>query len=1389
MSNSIPSIENIVDILKKEISQHLANNEEISIDKGFLQLGLDSLDVMELGQQIEDKFNVQIEPAELFEHSTIHKLATHLHHMLSLKINNNEEVIATDLPLTTNDDIGVIGIGCRFPGGIQHPNDLWQLLLNGEDALQKPLQNREVYKEKHGGFLENIEYFDAAYFGISPREAIYLDPQQRILLEVIWEALQNASISLESIKETNTGVFIGISNNDYRYCLNESILEPSLFYSTGNATSVAAGRISYLLGLHGPSVSIDTACSSSLVAAHMACQSILQGECDIAIVAGVNLILEPTHTNNLTAARMLSPDGRCKSFDKSANGFVRSEGCGVVILAKNNKENVKPLAWIKGSAINQDGHSSGLSAPNIKAQQAVLNLALEKAKINPAAIDYIEAHGSGTIIGDSIELDALKRVYSPRTNPLYIGSIKASIGHCEAASGIAGLIKSVLMLVHKKVPQQLHFKEKNKTSKFAENEAIIPTETTNWVSSQHNRMIGISSFGFSGTNCHMILAESTLATNIQAPATNNFQRQYYWPNKKNAMASMQTISHLHPLIRQKMILANGDILYLGSLNLMTFSYLKGHDIFSHYLFPGAAFCEVLMAIAKDQYGCYQFAIEKFSLTKALMIQENDEIQWQVIVNVKSTRSNVMIYAKNEKDAEWINYASATLIKNQNDVVNELKTFDHDKAEQYNPDNFYQVMESNGIHYGKEFRVIKEIHHVNQHLMGVLECEIDEPHYFIHPTLLDGCFQVGVAYSIINETKKADEMYLPISIEHIQIFKSIPKKIYVFVEVVHQSNKETSLCHLLIKNEEGDIVALIHGLVGKKANLNSVHRQMSENKTTSLTYQKILEKLPIHSDAEFHLGKTLLVSENPHALQQLLKEEDIYVYEESCDLLDLHIDSIIVEAPLVLHTNISESARQWLNHIRVIFQKTTKNKKIQIFFLCIDEHNSIYFELFNAFIKSLTMENSKFKYSVLKINAFINDIVLKELRSFNNESIIYNNNERYVERIQLLNHEKNNITFDSNTCYLITGGMGALGQSTARWLVQHGAKHIILVGRQLRDTSELDVLDANIIKKSLDISNIEEVKNLFVEINNLNIILKGIIHSAGVSNDKLLENIAEGDIDSIWHSKVTGMINIDTAVKQSEIKLDFFICYSSIAAILGSPAQSLYAGANAFVDAFTEMRHKEGKPYYSINWGPWSGNTMADDWAERFQRGGLTPLHSEVNLAQINTLLMSKISKIIVMNIDMNQFQQYFGKHNLFALFHTKEIIASGYLVEVLKNTPEKRHLKIIKDFVKKEVIHILAMEANADIEMNVGFIEMGMDSLMLLELQTQIQKAFADVIELHRTAAFDYPTPNALAEDLYHKYSSQNVTKVITNKVVNDPHIQNVEQLSINELITMIDEV
>ncbi|MGF1512797.1 MAG: beta-ketoacyl synthase N-terminal-like domain-containing protein [Elainellaceae cyanobacterium] len=428
------------------------------------------------------------------------------------------------------EPIAIVGMGCRFPGGVTDSESYWQLLSNGVDAITEIPSDRwdtEAYYDpipnvpgkiytRCGGFLTEIDQFDPMFFGISPREAEHVDPQQRLLLEVSWEALEQAGIAPDQLRGSQTGIFVGSCSDDYsRFSIYSG--DPSridAYNSLGNARSITAGRLAYLLDFQGPAIQLDTACSSSVLAVHLACKSLRSRECNLALAGGVNLMLSPEVMIGLCQLNALSQEGRCKTFDAAADGYVRGEGCGVVVLKRlsdaiASEDNI--LALVRGSAVNHDGRSNGLTAPNGLAQESLLRQALSNAKVEPCQVQYVEAHGTGTSLGDPIEVNALGKVLSQGRSadqPLMIGSVKTNIGHLEGAAGIASLIKVVLSLQHQQIPPHLHLKTLNSHIPWGRLPIKIPQQLTPWATEAEPRRAGVSSFGISGTNVHLVVEEA-----------------------------------------------------------------------------------------------------------------------------------------------------------------------------------------------------------------------------------------------------------------------------------------------------------------------------------------------------------------------------------------------------------------------------------------------------------------------------------------------------------------------------------------------------------------------------------------------------------------------------------------------------------------------------------------------------------------------------------------------------------------------------------------------------------------------------------------------------------------------------------------------------------------
>lgn len=480
------------------------------------------------------------------------------------------------------EPIAVIGIGCRFPQA-PNPEAFWRLLRGGKEAIAPIPQDRWEVSAFYdpdpetpgkmnvacGGFLDSIDGFDADFFGMSAEEVEHTDPQQRLFLEVAWEALENAGIAPVSLAKSQTGVFTGLCTIDYHRLLYKNYDRLSSYSGTGTTMSITANRLSYLLDLQGPSMAIDAACSSSLVTVHLACQSLRSGESNLCLAGGINLILSPDSTISSAKTRLLSVEGRCKSFDAEADGYARGEGCGVVVLkrladAVAHNDNI--LAVIRGSAVNHNGLSNSLSAPNGLAQQTVIRQALKNAGVEPATVGYIDAHAVGTGIGDAIEFKALQAVYGEGRQPNLpcgVGSVKTNIGHLEAAAGISALIKVILALKHQAIPAHLHLNQLNPYISLQDS-FYIPTQLQPWSRGETSRLAGVSAFGFGGTNAHVILEEAPSKLKQQLEVRPSPHLHLVTLSAQNASALQQLTQEYLDLIEAQPEIDLGSLAYTAN---------------------------------------------------------------------------------------------------------------------------------------------------------------------------------------------------------------------------------------------------------------------------------------------------------------------------------------------------------------------------------------------------------------------------------------------------------------------------------------------------------------------------------------------------------------------------------------------------------------------------------------------------------------------------------------------------------------------------------------------------------------------------------------------------------------------------------------------------------
>jgi polyketide synthase PksN len=1522
----VPSGERL-SILKKYISDAvravlgLAAHQLIDEKKGFFDMGMDSLMAVELKNRLQVGIGKSgaLSATAAFDHSSLSKMTEYLARFLKIETIKSRAAATHLAPLQVNEPIAIIGLGCRFPGGANNPEAFWDLLSRGGDGISEIPQDRwdadEFYDPnpetpgkmitKLGGFLNvDVRAFDAEFFGISPKEAEYLDPQQRLLLEVSYEALESAGISSNSLDGSATSVLIGLCSHDYLDLITESgnknLITP--YFATGNAASTATGRVSYFFGLQGPNFAIDTACSSSLVALDQACQSLQRGDAHMALAGGVNLILSPNLSIDFSKAGMLAVDGHCKTFDAGADGYVRGEGCGIVVLkrlsdAKRDGDHI--LAVIKACGVNQDGASSGLTVPNGEAQEALIRSVLEKAQLKGADIDYVEAHGTGTALGDPVEVRAIGVTYGQRdaAHPLKLGSVKTNIGHLEGAAGIAGIIKTVLALQHEAIPPHLHFKKLNPHI-----EMNFPGEIVSliqpWKHGDRLRRAAVSSFGFSGTNAHIILEEAPviepivseqmdrplhiLTLSAKSPAALNaliasyqvfldetdlnladicytantgrnhehyrvaivakniaelkiklqtndylkgeiiealpfdftvgddsqkllseltgayvngaiidwhkfdaafsrkkvilplypFQRTQFWLDAATSQSRKHS-SDLHHLLGEMYSSPDNEIFYMGELQLSRLPYLRDHQVFDDLIYPGAGHVEILLAAGV--YGLNSTAIKlaNVSFEAPLRFAGNQPVSTQVLMTPTEGGYEVSIYSK-KKDLAWTAHAKGTVsARDQNQMLAsiELDAIETRCKTKVDVKNLYQRLAHNGLHLGKAFQGMDTVFIGDHEALGEVKLSVSAKTYFAHPALLDSCFQVGMAL----REEGFSELYIPIGCDAIEFYAPLGERVFVHCQELARTEIGVS-SNLTICNPEGQVLATLKGMHFRKTTEQSLKQMLRhEGGSDDYFYEwNWQEHLIEPTSPSVNPGHWLIVGDNPTAitLSRLIEtkggssrniptDKIPSSQDEFIKLLQEEDFAGVLHAASALHRDLLN--RETLHQSQMIgpesylhlCQAVVKvQEKISLPVFLISSDDPVYGTLSGLF-KSIVDEHPDLKLKYCKLDKKTEpSLVIETLFANDNETFFQlKDNKCYVPRFSKMPHEPElQITskISSDATYLITGGLGGLGLTLAKWLMERNAGRIILIGRRECDEqakkalAQLDSSGQHILYEKVDVSDERAMETFLGRLQTERQPLKGIFHLAGVLHDGTLMEQNWAQFSEAYAPKVFGSLNLHHYTKD----LDLFVMFSSIASVLGSPGQSNYASANSFMDALCEYRVQHGLPGLCVSWGPWSDVGMAKALTSRLAKDGVLALSPTNALRSLEVAMQSGKPTITIAHFNWNNYLNHLIEPPVWLENFAIQKISKESLLGRLEQVPSDERLPILKTYVSEAVRAVLGLPVHQLLEEKKGFFDMGMDSLMAVELKNRLQVGLGKSGVISTTAAFDYANVSKMTEYL-----------------------------------------
>ncbi len=1267
----------------------------------------------------------------------------------------------------------------------QVPSKLWPI-----DDFYSPEKGTKgkTYSDK-GCFISNVEMFDADFFNISAREAETMDPQQRLLLEVSFEALEQAGIPSDSLLGSNTGVFIGLMNHEYKERINQ-ISDLDVYLGTGNAPSVASGRISYFFGFQGPSMTIDTACSSSLVSIHLACQSLMQHESGLALAGGVNLQLAPYSSIAESAANMLAKDGKCKAFDDSADGFVRGDGVGIVVLMRLSEavDGKYPiLGVIQGSAINHDGQSGGLTVPNGPAQEKVIKRALQNSRIKASDIAYIEAHGTGTALGDPIEIGAINEVFQAthsRSNPLYVGSLKTNIGHSESAAGIAGLLKVLLMLKYEKIPPNVHFKTPNRQIAWEEIPVQVASEFISWPEHYQRKVAAINSFGLGGTNAHVIIEQ---APKKVANATNIACQHILTISAKDIKALKQLISKYAELFDSAEPISLEDVCFtttvcrnhydyrlavIGSdkiqiknelkksiegLNVnyldfekqkeLLFVFFDGNDNFrekikvllsGRQIFPQVLdvyhrsfqnvfaldFIEVLNNHSQIRDGKLLQSIDFTCQLILAMLWKEMGIAPKIIAGSGFGQYVADCYAGKLTYEEGLLFLKSTfwnesLIYNEIIKKPKMTIIPYETISQA-ADNYFVINELQEAltahetilnHLKKLYELKYNINWLNVYnilFYSLTFNKISLPTYPFQRKEFWLDFQSPVL------EKQSDFIIYDLQ-WHLADF-SEPN--------IMPIDTEKGKIWIIYADIEDHANYFDEYIKGFGANTHIIF--LNSNVNEEYNNRECLEKI------------TQLISDIPVgsivSLLYLTPFNDIS-FDNADELLSIQLKVVI---PLM------QVVKALLNSHHLVIKRLWVLTKTLMNIGSVNSNINVALTSLIGLCQVISDENPTTDVKLIDVD-HLDKVAVQKIFAHefniedNHKQVCYRQNKRYLRKILPLeiSAELKDVSLSAHphSSYIISGGLGALGLSVARWLMNLGAKNIVLLGRTAIVNDKTKIILNELMQggvslriEKIDVRDFSALKILMETLEDKGTPIAGIIHAAGVLDDGVIQNQTSEQFLRVLSPKMMGAWNLHKLTAHRQ--LDFFILFSSISSVLPAPGQSNYAAANSFLDSLAIYRKQKNLPALSINWGPWDGEGMAStNTKSTFSRAKMESLSPKAALAAMHILLSARAAQAIVLK-----------SHYKFELQKSNTHVA-GLNIMGLTRTQQK---KAIQDFIRAGIAKMSSGKEIFLQDDKASLQEIGLDSLMAIEIRHYFSQALG--MNLPTGLVYNYPTISDLTQ-------------------------------------------
>jgi acyl transferase domain-containing protein len=1364
------------------------------------------------------------------------------------------------------EPIAIIGMACRFPGCADDPQAFWRLLVDGVDATGELPDDRFDFDAcfdpdpdrpgrtyvRAGGFLRDIDRFDAELFAVSPREAENLDPQQRILLETAWEAFEDAGLPRGRLIGSRTGVFVGLTSCDYGSRLAQSLDRVDGHHATGNMLNMAAGRLSYFFGLRGPSLAVDTACSSSLVATHYACQSLRTRECDAALAAGVNVIVAPDGFVALSKARVLARDGRCKPFDRAADGMARGEGCGVLVLKRYSDALAagdRILASIRGSAVNHDGASAGLTVPNGPAQQELIRSALGRARLEPLDIDYVEAHGTGTALGDPIELAALGDVFGPGrspSRPLLVGSVKANIAHLESAAGMAALIKTVLCLRQKRIPSQLHFADPSTHIAWEQLPIRVPRETTSWPAEGKPRYAGVSGFGFSGTNAHVIVQEGPEEPAIEPLATTAHGRErcHLLPISAASAAALHDLTlryaralreataftfeevcrtagrcrdhHPHraaivatsreaaatllerrsrgeetPLVRQgqaraasglkiAFLLAGHGTQYAGMgcrlydrervfrETIDACSAVAGRHLLStsdaemadpHYAQPALFALEYALTVLLKSWGVVPDAVLGHGLGEYVAACVAGVFDVDAALRLVGQRARLLGSLPREV---------AMLPASASDAFRA------------------PLIRPTVARFGECLAAVTfrrpAVTFISSVTGGVADGDVTEGRYWIDHLLQPVTFDRGVA---------------ALHAARHRVFVEIaPQATLIPTARAVAPDYDAEWLPTLERGRSDDeqMMVAAASLYARGVSLDwaGLHGDGPTRRAPLPTYPFQRKSywfrpgsspspdggVPLFgvewterpfSAARGHRRRWLVVGEPEHTVRlyrRLLERGDpVALVDPAASTHDRDMVDVLNRpdprslaivrvasangTARVTQTSPAEAVQRDCVSVLALVRRAAASGRIpgdiRLWLLTCGAQPvsppqagphpvSVHQASLWGLGRVIALEHPDLWGGLIDLDPSVltdPSSVIAEIESdAEDDQVAYRRGRRFVPRLRpRLDGAAPPIELGRGASYLVTGAAGALGLATAEWLVERGARHLVLAGRHEPDAAGAARIDrmrrlgARVVFESADVGERSDVGRLIRIADGL-APLRGVVHAAGVLADGLLMNQDERMVAEVMRGKALGALHLDAETRGRA--LDWFFMFSSAASLFGAPGQGSYAAANAVLDAVAADRRSRGEPAVAIGWGPWRGAGMAArldrQSRARLSHRGLGFVTAKEGLRTLDRLLACDSAHVIAARFDAPTLRREIrpqGATVLDGLVPADSAPQDATEVDVLLRD---RHRLV--DHLRARLRAILRLGDDQELAAGSSLQEHGIDSIMATEFRNRLLRDF-----------------------------------------------------------------